>query len=68
MSDKVPETSGVLQDTVLGPILFLIHIHDFADYIKYRTLRPFADDSIIYKNIHNLSNFQHLQLNIVAAG
>ena len=49
MSDKDPVTSGVPQGNVLGPILFLIFINDFADYIKHSTLRLFADDSIIYK-------------------
>jgi len=68
MSDKVPVTLGVPQDTVLGPILFLIYIDDFADYIKQSTLRLFADDSIIYKHINNLSDAHKLQLDIEAAG
>ncbi len=56
MSNKAPVTSGVPQGTVLGPILFLIYINDFPDYLQHSTLRLFADDSIIYKQIHSLAD------------
>ena len=47
-SDTVPVTSGVPQGTVLGPILVLIYINDFPEYLTHSTLRLFADDSIIW--------------------
>ncbi len=50
-SDNIPVTSGVLQGTVLGPILFLIYINDLAEYMQHSKLRLFADDSIIYREI-----------------
>jgi retron-type reverse transcriptase len=50
-SEKIHVTSGVPQDTVLGPILLLVYINDFHEYIKHSTLRLFADDSILYKTI-----------------
>ena len=50
-SDKIQVTSGVPQGTVLGPILFLIYINDFHEYLTHSTLRLFADDSIIYKEV-----------------
>ena len=55
-SDKIQVTSGVPQGTVLGPILFLIYINDFNEYLNHSTLRLFADDSIIYKEIRSSSD------------
>ena len=43
-SSYLPVLSGVLQGSVLGPLLFLIYINDISDKLKYPT-RLFADDS-----------------------
>ena len=67
MSSKAPVTSGVPQGTVLGPILFLIYINDFPEYLQHSTLRLFADDSIIYKEIKTINDAHNLQLDIDAA-
>ena len=67
-SNKTPVTSGVPQGTVLGPILFLIFINDLAEYIQHSTLRLFADDSIIYKQIKNKEDAIKLQQDLDAAG
>lgn len=67
ISEKIQVTSGVPQGTVLGPILFLVYINDFHEYIKHSTLRLFADDSIIYKTIRNTSDAQKLQEDLDAA-
>ena len=53
--------------TVLGPILFLVYINDFNEYIKHSTLRLFADDSIIYKTIRNTEDTQTLQEDLTSA-
>jgi hypothetical protein len=52
--------------TVLGPILFLIFINDLAEYNQHSTLRVFADDSIIYKQIKNKEDAIKLQQDLDA--
>ena len=66
-SDPAPVLSGVPQGSVLGPILFLIFIHDLPDNIN-STVRLFADDCVLYRNIRRSVDQQILQndLNILA--
>ena len=51
-SNPVDVVSGVHQGSVLGPFLFLLYINDFTTNID-STLRLFADDSVIYREIHS---------------
>lgn len=54
-SQCVDVLSGVPQGTVLAPILFLLFINDIAKNIE-ATVRMFADDCIIYKEIHTVND------------
>ena len=66
-STSVPVTATVPQGTVLGPILFLVYINDFPEYLKHSKLRLFADDSIIYRDITSHEDCQKLQADLNAA-
>ena len=63
-SDPVPVLSGVPQDPVLGPVLFLVFINDLPDNIR-SSVRLFADDCVLYRNTQSSSspanNFTLLQ-------
>ena len=51
-SDLVTVDSGVPQGTVLGPILFLLHINDLPSVISSK-VRLFADDCLVHREIKN---------------
>ena len=59
-SDPVPVLSGVPQCSVLRPVLFLIFINDLLDNIR-SSVRLFADECVLYRNIKSPIDFQILQ-------
>ena len=59
-SASCPVGSGVPQGTVIGPLLFLLHINDLPDKIKSQ-VRLFADDCLIYKTIDSVQDQLNLQ-------
>lgn len=53
-SDRLLVTSGVPQGSVLGPVLFLVYINDICSDINQNiTVRLFADDCLLYREICN---------------
>ena len=57
--------SGVPQGTVLGPILFLLHINDVASCVNSK-VRLFADDCLLYREIKNNQDQIDMQRNLDA--
>ena len=48
--------SGVLQGSILGPILFLLFVNDMPNAVSSARLAMFADDSKCYKIIEQASD------------
>ena len=62
-SQNAEVVSGVPQGTVLGPILFLVHINDIAKCVNSE-IRLFADDCVCYRNISSIDDCNKLQSDI----
>ena len=61
-SSLIDVVSGVPQGTVLGPLLFLLHINDLPSVVSSK-VRVFANDCFIYRNIKNKEDQIALQKN-----
>ena len=51
ISEWLPVRSGVPQGSVLGPLLFLLYIDEIHHVISNSTVKLFADDIALYKQI-----------------
>jgi hypothetical protein len=60
LSEEVRVTLGVPQESVLGPLLFLVYVKDISRNSE-STIRPLADDCVIYRKITNKGDIEMLQ-------
>ena len=65
--DWAPVVSGVPQGTVLGPLLFSLHINDIMSDIESE-IRLLADDCVCYREIKDIEDTLKLQKDIDRLG
>ena len=66
-SSWAPAVSVVPQSTVLGPLLFSLHINDITSDIE-SAIRLSADDCVCYHEIKNVEDTVKLQKDIDCGG
>ena len=65
VSPLVQVLSGVPQGTVLGPVLFLVHIRGISSNLSPGTsASSFADDTRIWRGVTSISDCEHLQADL----
>ena len=64
-SSWVDVTSGVPQGSVLGPVLVIVYVNELPNLVS-SGIKMFADDTKIYRNIHDRQDVNTLQSDLSA--
>jgi len=67
LSEEVRVTSGVMQGSVLGPLLFLAYVNGICRNME-STIRLFAHDCVICRKIINNAGIENFQKNLDRLG
>ena len=58
LSSSLPLDHGVPQGSLLGPLLFVIHINDLPQCLLHSSISMYADDTVIYYSGSEVSNIR----------
>ncbi len=63
-SKSLPVTSGVPQESILGPLLFLLYEDHLSNAVRVSNIATFADDTKIFRTISSNSDAVALQTDL----
>ena len=64
-SNLLPINTGVPQGSILGPLLFIIHINDFARASAIFDFICYADDTTLFSTLNTFINAQNINPDII---